>query len=80
MALFIGILDVERLLILQIRLSEVSETTEGYSSAPEATGLIQVLFSQPNSTCGPSMLIDVEDGRLKVSAPSVIWWSDASWR
>jgi len=39
-----------------------------------------VLFSQPNSTCGPSMLIDVEDGRLKVSAPSVIWWSDASWR
>ncbi len=38
-------------------------TAEGYPPPPETAGLIQGLFSQPNSTYGPSMLIDIEDGR-----------------
>ena len=38
-------------------------TAEGYPPPAETAGLIQGLFSQPNSTYGPSMLIDIEDGR-----------------
>ena len=38
-------------------------TAEGYPPPAETAGLIQGLFSQLNSTYGPSMLIDIEDGR-----------------
>jgi 2-dehydropantoate 2-reductase len=38
-------------------------TAEGYPPAADTAGLIQGMFSQPNSTYGPSMLIDIEDGR-----------------
>ena len=38
-------------------------TAEGYPPPPETAGLIRGLFSQPNSTYGPSILIDIEDGR-----------------
>jgi 2-dehydropantoate 2-reductase len=38
-------------------------TAEGYPPSAETAGLIQGLFSQPNSTYGPSTLIDIEDGR-----------------
>jgi 2-dehydropantoate 2-reductase len=38
-------------------------TAEGYPPTPETAGLIQGLFSQPDSTYGPSMLIDIEEGR-----------------
>jgi len=38
-------------------------TAEGYPPPSETAGLIQGLFSQPDSTYGPSMLIDIEDGR-----------------
>src|SRR6476646_122509 len=39
-------------------------TAEGYPPTAETAGLIQGLFSQPDSTYGPSMLIDIEEGRL----------------
>jgi 2-dehydropantoate 2-reductase len=39
-------------------------TAEGYPPTSETAGLIQGLFSQPDSTYGPSMLIDIEEGRL----------------
>jgi hypothetical protein len=35
----------------------------GYPPSPDTAGLIRGLFSQPDSTYGPSMLIDMEDGR-----------------
>lgn len=38
-------------------------TAEGYPPPADTAGLIQGLFSQPDSTYGPSMLIDIEDGR-----------------
>jgi 2-dehydropantoate 2-reductase len=48
-------------------------TAEGHPPPPDTADLIQGLFSQPDSTYGPSMLIDIEDGRpLKASTRSVI--------
>ena len=38
-------------------------TAEGYPPPADTPGLIRGLFSQPDSTYGPSMLIDIEDGR-----------------
>jgi 2-dehydropantoate 2-reductase len=38
-------------------------TAEGYPPAPETPDLIRGLFSQPDSTYGPSLLVDMEDGR-----------------
>jgi 2-dehydropantoate 2-reductase len=38
-------------------------TAAGYSPLPDTAGQIRGLFSQPDSTYGPSMLIDMEDGR-----------------
>ncbi len=38
-------------------------TAEGYPPPPDTASLIRGLFSQPNSTYGPSLLIDMEDGR-----------------
>jgi 2-dehydropantoate 2-reductase len=38
-------------------------TAEGYPPPPDTAGTIQGIFSQPNSTYGPSMLVDIEDGR-----------------
>ena len=38
-------------------------TAAGYPPAPDMVGLIRGMFSQPESTYGPSMLIDIEDGR-----------------
>ena len=39
-------------------------TATGYPPAPGMASLIRGMFSQPESTYGPSMLIDIEDGRL----------------
>lgn len=36
---------------------------EGYPLAPETAAMIRGIFSQPNSSYGSSMLIDIEDGR-----------------
>jgi 2-dehydropantoate 2-reductase len=38
-------------------------TAAGYPPPPDTAGLIRGLFSQPDSTYGPSLLIDMEDGR-----------------
>ena len=38
-------------------------TAEGYPPPSDTAGLIRGLFSQPGSTYGRSMLIDMEDGR-----------------
>lgn len=38
-------------------------TAAGYPPAPDMASLIRGMFSQPDSTYGPSMLIDMEDGR-----------------
>jgi 2-dehydropantoate 2-reductase len=38
-------------------------TAAGYPPAPDTAGIIRGLFSQADSTFGPSMLIDMEDGR-----------------
>jgi 2-dehydropantoate 2-reductase len=38
-------------------------TAEGYPPAAETVGIMQGLFSQENSTYGPSLLIDMEGGR-----------------
>jgi 2-dehydropantoate 2-reductase len=38
-------------------------TAVGYPPPPDTAGLIRGLFSQQDSTYGPSMLIDMEDGR-----------------
>ena len=40
-------------------------TAAGYPPAPspDMAGIIRGLFSQADSTYGPSMLIDMEDGR-----------------
>ena len=38
-------------------------TAAGYRPAPDMADLIRGMFSQPDSTYGPSMLIDIEDGR-----------------
>jgi 2-dehydropantoate 2-reductase len=38
-------------------------TAEGYPPPPDTASLIRGLFSKPNSTYGPSLLIDMEDGR-----------------
>jgi 2-dehydropantoate 2-reductase len=38
-------------------------TAEGYPPPPDTAGIIRGIFSQPNSTYGPSLLIDMEGGR-----------------
>ena len=38
-------------------------TAEGYPPSPEIAATIRGFFSQPESTFGPSLLIDIEDGR-----------------
>jgi 2-dehydropantoate 2-reductase len=38
-------------------------TAEGYPPPPDTASLIRGLFSKPNSTYGPSLLIDMQDGR-----------------
>jgi len=38
-------------------------TAVGYPPSADTAGLIRGLFSQPDSTYGPSILIDMEDGR-----------------
>jgi 2-dehydropantoate 2-reductase len=38
-------------------------TAAGYPPAPDMAGLVRGMFSQTESTYGPSMLIDMEDGR-----------------
>ena len=38
-------------------------TAEGYPPPPDTAGIIRGIFSQPNSTFGPSLLIDMEGGR-----------------
>jgi 2-dehydropantoate 2-reductase len=38
-------------------------TAEGYPPPPDTAGTIRGIFSQPNSTFGPSMLVDIEEGR-----------------
>ena len=38
-------------------------TAAGYPPAPDMADLIRGMFSQTESTYGPSMLIDIEDGR-----------------
>ena len=38
-------------------------TAEGYPPPPDTAGMIRGIFSKVNSTYGPSMLVDIEDGR-----------------
>jgi 2-dehydropantoate 2-reductase len=38
-------------------------SAEGYPPPPQGAQIIQGLFAQPDSTYGPSLLIDMEDGR-----------------
>jgi len=38
-------------------------TAVGYPPPADMAGLIRGLYSQPDSTYGPSILIDMEDGR-----------------
>ena len=38
-------------------------TASGYPPAPDTAGIIRGLFSRTDSTYGPSMLIDMGDGR-----------------
>lgn len=38
-------------------------TAEGYPPPPEASNIIRGFFSQPASTYGPSLLVDLEQGR-----------------
>ena len=38
-------------------------TAAGYPQAPDTAGIVRGLFSQPDSTYGPSMLVDMEAGR-----------------
>ena len=49
-------------------------TALGYPLLPafDSAGIITGLFSQQNSTYGPSLLIDMEDAP-KVNTPSAIW-------
>src|SRR6476619_1881508 len=50
-------------------------TAVGYPPPADMAGLIRGLYSQPDSTYGPSILIDMEDGRpTKASTRSAIWW------
>jgi 2-dehydropantoate 2-reductase len=50
-------------------------TAVGYPLPADMAGLIRGLYSQPDSTYGPSILIDMEDGRpTKASTRSAIWW------
>src|SRR5258706_13578511 len=50
-------------------------TTAEYLQPSDTAGLIRGLFSQPTSTYGPSLLIDVEDEPLRTSTRSAIGWS-----
>lgn len=47
-------------------------TTEEYLPPSDTAGLTRGLFSQPTSTYGPSLLIDVEDEPLRTSTLSAI--------
>jgi 2-dehydropantoate 2-reductase len=50
-------------------------TAAGYPQAPppapDTAGIIRGLFSQPNSTYGPSMLVDMEEGRTTESEHTI---------
>jgi ketopantoate reductase len=38
-------------------------TAEGYPPPPDASALVRGVFAQADSTYGPSLLIDMEEGR-----------------
>src|SRR3974390_707600 len=46
-------------------------TAEGYSPPAHIAGIINGMFTQPASAYGPSMLVDMEEGRTTEGGPTI---------